>query len=275
MEGAQVQNAGGNNIDVYALGAQSTAMIRFVKLLGVLVIATASSIGLQASHRTDDPRVAERTAMIRIVARKLRAENVPRDHFFAATIGAMRRTPRHLFMPDAVRAQAYENRPLSIGYDQTISAPSIVAQMTALLHPKKSDVILEIGTGSGYQAAILAQLVRQVYTIEIIAPLATEAAARLASLGYANVTVRSGDGYAGWPENAPFDGIIVTAGATRIPPALLVQLKPGGRMVIPLGPNWAQQELVLVEKSKQGTVTQRSYGQVFFVDFTGQMPRRP
>jgi protein-L-isoaspartate(D-aspartate) O-methyltransferase len=274
MKRAQAQNATGINIDVYALGAQGSGMIRCVKLLGALVIATASTLGLTASQRADDPRVAERTEMVRTVARKLRAQSVPRDRFFAATLDAMRRTPRHLFMPDAQRAHAYENRPLSIGYDQTISAPSIVAQMTALLHPKKSDVILEIGTGSGYQAAILAQLVKQVYTIEIIAPLATEAAARLASLGFANVNVRSGDGYGGWPEIAPFDAIIVTAGATRIPPALLAQLKPGGRMVIPLGPNWAQQDLVLVEKSKHGTVSQRSYGQVFFVDFTGQMPRR-
>ena len=150
---------------------------------------------------------------------------------------AIARVPRHLFVPPAQQPYAYENRPLPIGHGQTISQPYIVALMTDLLKLGKQDRVLEIGTGSGYQAAVLAELVRSVYTIEIVAPLATEARARLERLGYRNVEVRTGDGYKGWEERAPFDAIMVTAGADEVPRPLIRQLKPGGRMV-PRGAGW-------------------------------------
>jgi protein-L-isoaspartate(D-aspartate) O-methyltransferase len=184
-------------------------------------------------------------------------------------LDALRTVPRHLFVPPSLRKWAYDNRPLEIGHDQTISQPFIVALMTNMLRPAKDHVVLEVGTGSGYQAAILATLVRHVYSIEIVAPLAREASERLRDLGYGNITVRQGDGYAGWPEHAPFDAIIVTAGAPRIPPALVDQLKPGGRMAIPIGPVWADQKLMLVEKRPDGKIETRSLGSVRFVPLTG------
>jgi protein-L-isoaspartate(D-aspartate) O-methyltransferase len=184
-------------------------------------------------------------------------------------LDALRTVPRHLFVPPSLRKWAYDNRPLEIGHDQTISQPFIVALMTNMLRPAKDHVVLEVGTGSGYQAAILATLVRHVYSIEIVAPLAREASERLRDLGYGNITVRQGDGYAGWPEHAPFDAIIVTAGAPGIPPALVDQLKPGGRMAIPIGPVWADQKLILVEKRPDGKIETRSLGSVRFVPLTG------
>ena len=164
-------------------------------------------------------------------------------------------------------------RPLPIGHDQTISQPFIVALMTHLLAPQPGHIVLEVGTGSGYQAAILSRLVRRVYTIEIVPQLAERAAGQLKALGYANVLVRQGDGYAGWPEHAPFDGIVVTAGAERIPAPLLAQLRPGGRMVIPLGPA-ADQQLVLVTKDKEGRTRQEALLPVRFVPFTREPSRR-
>ncbi len=170
----------------------------------------------------------------------------------ARVLEAMRQTPRHRFVPAAEVPHAYEDRPLPIGYGQTISQPYIVAKMSELAEPKKGQRALEIGTGSGYQAAILSQLVAEVYTIEIIAPLATAARQRLAALGYKNTEVRTGDGYYGWPEKAPFDCIVVTAAANHIPPPLVEQLKPGGRMVIPLGNPFQVQVLVLITKGTKG-----------------------
>ncbi len=180
---------------------------------------------------------------------------------------AMRTVPRHLFVPEEVTDRAYEDSPLPIGYDQTISQPYIVAFMTELLQPHKGQSVLEIGTGSGYQAAVLAEIVDTVFTIEIVAPLATEAKARLRTLKYGNVVVRQGDGYAGWPEHAPFDGIIVTAAAEEIPPPLLDQLKEGGRMIIPTGEAWTIQVLTLVEK-KNGQFTTHKVAPVRFVPLT-------
>jgi len=177
--------------------------------------------------------------------------------------------PRHEFVPEDQRPFAYENRPLPIGYGQTISQPYIVALMTDLLRPKAEDRVLEIGTGSGYQAAVLAKLVKTVYTIEIIAELGQQAAQRLQRLGYENVTVRTADGYFGWEEEAPFDGIVVTAAADHIPPPLIRQLKPGGRMVIPVGSRFMVQQLVLVEKDAEGTTTTRQILPVLFVPLTG------
>jgi protein-L-isoaspartate(D-aspartate) O-methyltransferase len=178
--------------------------------------------------------------------------------------------PRHQFVPDDQRAHAYENRPLSIGHGQTISQPYIVAIMTDLLKLKPDDRVLEIGTGSGYQAAILAPLTETVFTIEIIEPLARQAQARFRRLGYANIRSRIGDGYYGWEEHGPFDAIIVTAAADHVPPPLIKQLKPGGRMVIPVGGRFLTQQLVLVSKDDDQHVTTRQILPVRFVPLTGE-----
>lgn len=165
---------------------------------------------------------------------------------------AFRKVPRHRFVADALRIHAYEDRPLPIGYGQTISQPYIVAKMTELLKPKKGQRALEIGTGSGYQAAILSQLVADVYTMEIVRQLGTSARERLATLGHKNVEVRIADGYYGWPEKAPFDCIVVTAASNHVPPPLIEQLRPGGRLVLPIGNPFQTQRLVLVTKGSKG-----------------------
>jgi protein-L-isoaspartate(D-aspartate) O-methyltransferase len=181
---------------------------------------------------------------------------------------AMNKVPRHRFVPADQEPNAYANRPLPIGNGQTISQPFIVALMTDMLGLKATDRVLEIGTGCGYQAAVLAELAREVYTIEIVAPLAREAAARFAELGYRNVNARSGDGYRGWPAHAPFDAIIVTAAAPEVPPALIEQLKPGGKLVIPVGAQWSGQELRIIEKDQHGKTTTRNALAVRFVPLT-------
>jgi protein-L-isoaspartate(D-aspartate) O-methyltransferase len=181
-----------------------------------------------------------------------------------AVIGAMTRVPRHLFVPPEFINYAYIDEPLPIGLNQTISQPYIVALMTELLSPKKNHRVLEIGTGSGYQAAVLAEIVDSVWTIEILDGLAKSAEERLSKLGYGRVKVRCGDGYAGWPEYAPFDGVIVTAAAEEIPEPLIEQLKDGGRMVIPVGSVFSIQNLVLVEKHGKNII-RRSIAPVRFV----------
>jgi protein-L-isoaspartate(D-aspartate) O-methyltransferase len=183
----------------------------------------------------------------------------------AAVLDAMRNVPRHAFVPAPHAASAYDNSPLPIGYGQTISQPYMVAEMTRLLDLDPSDRVLEIGTGSGYQAAVLTEFTRHVYTVEIIAPLADAARRRLHRLGYDVVRVRRGDGYYGWKKHAPFDGIIVTCAAGQIPPPLVQQLAPGGRMVIPVGPVYATQSLMLVTRDEQGRVHSRSLMAVRFV----------
>jgi protein-L-isoaspartate(D-aspartate) O-methyltransferase len=181
---------------------------------------------------------------------------------------ALETVPRERFVPPQFVSHAYENRPLPIGHDQTISQPFIVALMTELLDPRPTDVMLEVGTGSGYQAAVLAACVRKVYSIEIVAPLAQQARAALDAAGVRNVETRVGDGYRGWPEAAPFDGIIVTAAPDHVPPALVEQLKPGGRLVIPVGTHSFSQELLLIRKDADGrAVTRRTIG-VRFVPLT-------
>lgn len=187
----------------------------------------------------------------------------------ARVMAAMGKVERHRFVPGLLEALAYRNHPLPIGHGQTISQPLIVARMTDLLEIGKDDNVLEIGTGSGYQAAVLAELTRSVHTMEIIEPLARQAAIRLRSLGYGNVHTRLGDGYYGWPDAAPFDAIMVTAAASHVPPALLEQLKPGGRMVIPLGAQFMTQYLMLVEKQPDGTIRTRQIVPVSFVPLTG------
>ena len=184
-------------------------------------------------------------------------------------MGAMKQVPRHEFLPEDLRYLAYDNGPVPIGAGQTISQPYIVALMTDLLGSKPSDVILEIGTGSGYQAAILSQLVAQVYSVEIIEKLAAAAGKRLKYLGYDNIEVSNGNGYYGWPEHAPFDGIIVTAAAPHIPPALIDQLRTGARLVIPVGLPYGYQELIVLEKKTHHKVESRTILGVRFVPLTG------
>lgn len=183
----------------------------------------------------------------------------------ARVVDALRKVPRHRFVPPELAARAYEDRPLPIGEGQTISQPTIVAISTDLLEPKPEHVVLEIGTGSGYQAAVLAEIVRKVYTIELIEPLGRRADSRLRELGYRNVEVRIGDGYKGWPEKAPFDSIIVTAAPPEIPKALVAQLKVGGKMVVPVGPEGMEQELLVVTKARDGSITTRRALPVRFV----------
>lgn len=213
----------------------------------------------------------ERRGLIRDIA----VQGVPsgiaagRSVFSPAVLAAMEKVERHRFVPAELAGQAYHNRPLPIGHGQTISQPYIVALMTELMKVEPGDRVLEIGTGSGYQAAVLAELAGAVFSIEIIAPLGRQAGERLAALGYRNVTAKVGDGYYGWPDAAPFDAIMVTAAASHVPPPLLQQLKPGGRMVIPLGSRFAVQSLMLVEKDQDGTVSNRQILPVRFVPLTG------
>jgi protein-L-isoaspartate(D-aspartate) O-methyltransferase len=187
-----------------------------------------------------------------------------------AVLGAMLALPRHLFVPEAHRDRAYGDHPLPIGHGQTISQPYIVAFMTELLELEPADHVLEVGTGTGYQAAVAALLVDSVFSVEIVPELAAEAADRLERLGYRDVEVRNADGYYGWEEHAPFDAIFVTAAAGHVPPPLVQQLAPGGRMAIPVGGPFQLQNLVLVEKAADGTVTTRSVLPVQFVPLTGE-----
>ena len=220
---------------------------------------------LAADHHDD-----VQARLIRAIAYDFRTTSdlTGRASMAPAVEAAMRDVARHEFVDPTHQNHAYINRPLSIGHGQTISQPFIVALMTELIDAEPADRVLEIGTGSGYQAAVLAKLVARVYTIEIIEPLASRARSRLNKLGYDNVTVRTGDGNNGWPGEAPFDAIVVTA-AGRIPPALVEQLDLGGRMVIPVDVAPGQQELLVIEKRMDGTVEQRSVLPVRFVPLTG------
>lgn len=192
-----------------------------------------------------------------------------RDGIDPRVLEAIRQVPRHVFVPEWQAPYAYDNGPLPIGHGQTISQPFIVALMSDMLRPQAHHVVLEVGCGSGYQSAVLSKLVRHVYSVEIVPELAKAAQKRLSQLGYANVTVRHGDGCDGWPEHAPFDGIIVTAAAPEIPPSLIEQLKPGGRMVIPVGQPHGRQDLMLVKKNAAGEVSMQNILPVAFVPLTG------
>lgn len=194
-----------------------------------------------------------------------------REVLDARVIAALRKVDRHRFVPPGQAAQAYDNRPLAIGQGQTISQPYIVALMTDLLNVGPGDKVLEVGTGSGYQAAVLAEMVRAVYSIEIVEPLGRAAARALADAGYRNVHTRIGDGYAGWPDDAPFDAIIVTAATPQVPQPLIDQLKTGGRLVIPLGESGGAQSLYVIERDARGVITRRKVLDVRFVPLT----RRP
>lgn len=229
---------------------------------GRLAICFLLLIAAPTAKSQQDRFAAERERMVadQIERRGIRAPDVLR---------VMRSTPRHLFVPAAVASMAYEDRPLPIGYGATISQPYIVALMTELLAPAKQHRILEIGTGSGYQAAVLSQLADRVYTIDIVPELARAAALRLRELGYGNVEVRQGDGFQGWPERAPFDGIILTAAPRDIPSALIRQLAAGGRIVAPVGPS-SNQELIVVEKNADGAVKRRVVSSVEFLPMKRQ-----
>ncbi|WP_163831797.1 protein-L-isoaspartate(D-aspartate) O-methyltransferase [Spartinivicinus ruber] len=213
-----------------------------------------------------------RKEMVQEIAEEVKETSyfIGKSSLYDTVMKAIATVPRHEFVPVSEQPWSYDNRPLPIGYGQTISQPYIVALMTDLLEPDSNDIILEIGTGSGYQAAVLASLVKQVYTIEIVEELAKISSERLAKLGYDNVMTKLGDGYYGWPEHAPFDGIIVTAAAGQIPPPLIKQLKIGGKMIIPVGDQFFTQHLILIEKTSDNQVITRQVLPVRFVPLTGK-----
>ncbi len=241
--------------------------LRIVAALGLAALGVCPLSCAKELETAEPDWAAQRNAMVdMLVARwELQEQRV---------IAAMRKTPRHLFVPEEVRPYAYVDTPLPIGNEQTISAPSIVALMTDLLKPKPEHIVFEVGTGSGYQAAVLGELVKHVYSIEIVEPLAHSARDRLRELGYENVSVRAGDGYRGWPAHAPFDGIIVTCAPNRIPEPLVEQLKEGGRMVIPVGEEHGVQHLYLLTK-EHGEIVKKSVLPVRFVPMTGEIQQEP
>ena len=227
-----------------------------------LLTGQESGVPRDQWHERGNTTQAPGSLVTAMVERQLRGRGISDPR----TLRAMASVPREKFVPKELRNSAYDDRPLPIGYDQTISQPFIVAFMTEQLQTKKDQRVLEIGTGSGYQAAVLSELVAEVYTIEIVRPLAQRAEAVLRELGYKNVQVKAGDGYKGWPEHAPFDAIIVTAAPDHVPPPLVEQLKEGGRMVIPVGESGAQ-KLYLLEK-RDGQVKQPAVIPVRFVPLT-------
>jgi len=245
----------------------STAAFRSAAAALLLPAALAA-----APAAAPDERADERQRLMQTVAAQLRETGsaTGRPALSERVMTVMRQVPRHAFVPQDQQPSAYQNRPLPIGHGQTISQPYIVALMTELAQAQPDHKVLEVGTGSGYQAAVMARLVRAVYSIEIVEPLGLAARERLQAQGYRNVEVRLGDGYHGWEAHAPYDAILVTAAASHIPPPLIRQLKPGGRMVIPVGPAFMVQQLMLVEKNPDGTVSTRQILPVAFVPLTGQ-----
>jgi protein-L-isoaspartate(D-aspartate) O-methyltransferase len=246
-------------------------MRRFIQGVSITVICLLCLLfDFSPLYAADDYTTA-REEMIELIEEDTRktAGYIGKTALDTRVLKAMARVPRHLFVPERYRDEAYENTPLPIGHGQTISQPYIVALMTNLLDLLPHHRVLEIGTGSGYQAAILAELSAEVYSIEIIEPLAIRASAVLKGQHYKNVQTRTGDGYFGWPEAAPFDAIVVTAAADHIPPPLVSQLKAGGRMVIPVGSRFMIQQLVLLKKDAEGKVSLRQILPVRFVPLTG------
>ncbi|BCG05174.1 protein-L-isoaspartate O-methyltransferase (plasmid) [Paraburkholderia sp. PGU19] len=242
-------------------------MLRWLRTLIPAIALVWMSSGVHAA----DDFAPLRAKMIKDIA-ELTTETFAetgRPAIDSRVLAAMDRVPRHQFVPPGEERNAYENRPLPIGYGQTISQPYIVAMMTDLMMIKPTDVVLEVGTGSGYQAAILSTLAREVYTIEIIEPLGKAAQERLRRLAYKKVETTVGDGYYGWEAHAPYDAIIVTAAASHVPPPLVRQLKPGGRIVIPVGAQFLTQYLLLITKANDGTVSTRQILPVSFVPLAG------
>jgi protein-L-isoaspartate(D-aspartate) O-methyltransferase len=236
----------------------------------ILAIGVCLCLAMQVQGG-DDPFAAAREKMLAAIQATVieTRRETGKSALAPRVMDAMGTVLRHEFVPDELEAVAYANRPLPVGHGQTISQPYIVALMTDLLDVDDDAVVLELGTGSGYQAAVLAELVSRVYTMEIIEPLAASATERLARLGYGNVEVKFADGYFGWPEKGPFDAIIVTAAASHIPPPLVEQLRPGGRLVVPVGERFAVQHLLLVHKLDEERVQIRQILPVRFVPLTG------
>jgi len=241
--------------------AQSRKATAQALLLTTLTVLLVASVGSTSAAQKAAPDV--RTLRMQMVEQQIRQRGVSD----LRVLEAMRTVPRERFVPADLASRAYEDRPLPIGQGQTISQPFIVAYMAEALGVSRQHTVLEIGTGSGYHAAVLAALAREVYTVEIVPELARRASATLKALGYANVRVREGDGYAGWPEHAPFDRILVTAAPDEIPKPLVDQLAPDGKMVIPVGPQGAPQWMTIVEKTARGIVERRTIP-VQFVPFT-------
>lgn len=237
---------------------------RFCSVAGARLLLLFLSAQVFADSPDEARHAARRQAMVIEISGHA-PDEMPID---PAVLAAMGKVPRNRYVPPSQVEHAYENRPLSIGHGQTISQPYIVAFMTTLAQPRRDHKILEIGTGSGYQAAVLAELAGQVYSIEIIEPLGKQAAARLRGLGYKNIQTRIGDGYYGWQEAGPFDAIVVTAAAPTVPPPLIKQLKPGGRMVVPVGGSFHTQTLMLIEKRADG-IHSTQVLPVSFVPLTG------
>ena len=235
----------------------------------LIAAAMAAPLGAARAAERDDYAAARQRMLAEIEADvRDTARSTGRERLDPRVAAAIAKVPRHRFVPAHLADRAYENRPLPIGHEQTISQPFIVALMTDLVEPKPADRVLEIGTGSGYQAAVLAELVARVYTIEIVRPLGERAAGVLASLGYRNVETRIGDGYAGWPQAAPFDAIVVTAAPERMPQPLVDQLAPNGRLIAPVGSRFGVQTLQLLRKDAQGRAVTRSVLEVRFVPLT-------
>jgi len=248
-----------------------TRMLAAGSLLPLFAVLLMLQVPVAGSADRDGFR-QERLDLVEVIQADVRrtSSHLDRESLDERVLDAMREVPRHLFVPKGAQAEAYKNRPLAIGHGQTISQPYIVAIMTDLLKPRENHRVLEVGTGSGYQAAVMAKLTSEVFTMEIIEPLGVQAGQRLQQLGYDNVQVRIGDGYYGWEEHAPFDAIIVTAAANHVPPPLVKQLKPGGRMIIPVGSAFMVQQLVLIEKGMDGEVTLKQILPVRFVPLTGE-----
>ncbi len=239
--------------------------MKFSRLTGWLALAAAVSLPMERLAADDyAPHRARMIGTIQAHARTADAA-LGRKHIDPRVLEVMNEVPRHLFVPERLQVRAYDDRPLPIGHGQTISQPFIVALMTDLLELRSDHVVLEVGTGSGYQAAVLSPLAARVCSIEIIPALAQTARERLEQLGYTNVETKLGDGYYGWPDCGPFDGIVVTAAASHVPPPLLDQLKPGGRMVIPVGGPFVLQHMTIVTKLAGGRVKTRQTLAVAFV----------
>lgn len=244
--------------------------MKFVTAIGLATLLTVLPAGHSGSLRAQDWAALRRGMVAAIRADVIATRNyIGKGSLRPEVLAVLGRVPRHAFVPEDVRPAAYDNRPLPIGFGQTISQPYIVALMTDLLEPGPTDRVLEVGTGSGYQAAVLAELVAHVYSIEIIPQLARRAAERFGRLGYQNIETREDDGYFGWSHAAPFDGIVVTAAADHVPPPLVRQLKPGGRMVIPVGQRFSVQQLLLITKTREGEIETRQILPVRFVPLTG------
>lgn len=246
--------------------------IRFTVLIFLSLIFSLFTATCTLASSMEEHYMQKRQHMVRLIEQDVHqtSKYLDTEALDSKVLQAIGTVPRHKFVIPETLEEAYHNNPLPIGYGQTISQPYIVAIMTDLLKLSAGDTVLEIGTGSGYQAAVLSELVKQVYSIEIIAPLAEQASLRFKDLGYTNISTKIADGYYGWEEHAPFDAIIVTAAASHIPHALLEQLKPGGRMMIPVGSNFMTQQLLLITKDPDGQLQTRQILPVRFVPLTGK-----